>query len=336
MPLTKSVGNAHVDTRTGSWLALNADRAFKESDTFCHACQSKVSLSALLGHHVGIEAVAVVLNYQGDQLLGGGKRHLDMLRVRVPVRVGQGLLRYAVEARLDATGQRGESCRGAKCKMHRCPALSSIGICAIRQYCQRFRQRIALQGSGAQVHHRAACLFEVVASEAQGALYGAVSTLGAGCSQRVGSLQLQRDRRQSLRQSIVYLACQAVALLDCCQASSRARVIGGEARALYRQADLVANDVQQLQLFFLQLAPVLAGNVEDADRGVARVDRDAGVEAQTQSRGIAIALRVFQAAAAQHVDIRRRLHIAAQECIEADAGTAHAFRVVREIGWKSL
>ena len=151
MPLTKSVGNAHVDTRTGSWLALNADRAFKESGTFCHACQSKVSLSASLGHRVGIEAVAVVLNYQSDQLLGCSERHLDMLRVRVPVRVGQGLLRDAVEARLNATGQRGESCLGAKCKMH--GALSSIGIGAIRQYCQRLCQRIALQGSGAQVHH---------------------------------------------------------------------------------------------------------------------------------------------------------------------------------------
>ncbi len=60
------------------------------------------------------------------------------------------------------------------------------------------------------------------------------------------------------------------------------------------------------------------------------------MKTQAKRRWVAIALRVLQTAATQHVDIGCPFKITMQKGIQAKAETGHALRVIREIRGKSL
>ena len=96
---------------------------------------------------------------------------------------------------------------------------------------------------------------------------------------RVGGLELQCDGGEALCESIVNLACQAVTFLDGSQACSGLGMFCGEASTLDGKTNLVTDDVQQLQFFLREFAPVFTGHVQYTNRSIARVDRNAGVEA---------------------------------------------------------
>src|SRR5258706_4006336 len=113
-------------------------------------------------------------------------------------------------------------------------------------------------------------------------------------------------------------------------------MFGGKSSALDGKTNLVTDDVQQLQFFLREFAPVCTGHIQYTNGSIARVDRNASVEAQSQRGRILIALSIFQAAAAQDIYIGSALQVAGHKGIQAQAEAGHPLRMIREIRRKGL
>jgi hypothetical protein len=89
-----------------------------------------------------------------------------------------------------------------------------------------------------------------------------------------------------------------------------------------------------LQVLRRETPPVRAGDVHDAELLVLSVERDAGVVAEA----VGAVHESLEAAAREHVDVRRALEVSPLVGIEAVAvpRTVHAAGIVREGGWQVL
>jgi hypothetical protein len=124
----------------------------------------------------------------------------------------------------------------------------------------------------------------------------------------------------------VDLSRDAVALLDGADLGAAA----GEPGPLDGDAEQVPDGVQELQVFGRQAAPAGAREVHHAELLFPGVERDAGVVSQP----VRAVHEPGEAAASEHVDVRRPVEIALFVGVEAVtvARAVHAARVVREGG----
>ena len=140
---------------------------------------------------------------------------------------------------------------------------------------------------------------------------------------RQARFDVQRDRRESLRHGIVEITRDTGALV-------RPRMLDrllAEARALDGHADLIRDGRQQIQLLSRQPPPAAHREVHDAERPIARIERNARVASQAPGqRRLRRPHRRRQPAALDHVDVPRRQLPAAKE-LEAPARPAgHPYR----------
>jgi hypothetical protein len=128
----------------------------------------------------------------------------------------------------------------------------------------------------------------------------------------------------------VNLTRQPVALLGRAQPGAP----GKEPGSLDGDAQQIPDRVEQLQVFRREPSPVRAGNVHDAELFVLSVERDAGVVAEA----IGAVHQAIEAAAGEHVDVRRALEVTPFISIEAVAvaGSIHTAGIVRQSGRQVL
>jgi hypothetical protein len=128
----------------------------------------------------------------------------------------------------------------------------------------------------------------------------------------------------------VYLARQPVALL--CGAELGAP--GEEPGPLDGDAEQVPDGIEELQLLGGEAAPVRARYVHDAELLVPRIQRNARVVAEAAGA----VYQAAQAAASEHVDVRRALEVTLFVGVEAVAvaGPVHVAGVVRQGGRQVL
>ena len=144
-----------------------------------------------------------------------------------------------------------------------------------------------------------------------------------------GALDVEGDRRQPLGERIVDLTSDSGPLLGARQSRRVLRQPG----ALDGDANLVRDGRQEPQFLRRQLAPLGTRHIHDAERFVLKVERNAGVVAQTgRQRGRLAAKRRLQAAALDNVDVGGR-QLAVAKVVDAPAATttrhAHPFLEVR-------
>src|ERR687886_3054999 len=92
---------------------------------------------------------------------------------------------------------------------------------------------------------------------------------------------------------------------------------GEESGPLDGDAQQIPDRVEQLQVFRREPSPVRAGNVHDAELFVLSIERDAGVVAET----IGAVHQAIEAAAGEHVYVRRTLEVTPFIGVEAGAVT---------------
>src|SRR5437899_877931 len=102
-------------------------------------------------------------------------------------------------------------------------------------------------------------------------------------------------------------------------------MLGGELGALHGQAYLVADNMQQLQFFFLQLPPIFARHIQYSQWRCACIDRHAGMEAQAPRRRVMVTLGMLETATAKYIDVRSSFKAAFQKSIKAKTITGHTF-----------
>ena len=202
---------------------------------------------------------------------------------------------------------------------------------AARQRAERLVERLALERRAAQAADRAARLLEPFAGGAERAIERSARRIARIEAGEPG-LDVEGDGGELLRQRVVDVARDARALV-------RSRMLDrpiGQARPFDRDADLVGDGGEQVELLPGQPAPAAHGEVHDADRRVAGIDRHAGVPAQPpRERGLVRFHRGGEPRALEDVDVAR-FELAAAEQLEAPArATRHAHRLL-QIGRQAL
>src|SRR5437764_15301125 len=99
------------------------------------------------------------------------------------------------------------------------------------------------------------------------------------------------------------LACQTVAFLDGCEPCCGTCVLGGKLGTLDGQSNLVADNMQQLELVWPKFAPILACDVHHSQYCIACMYWHTSMKTQAQCAWIAVALSVLQPTAAQHIHV---------------------------------
>jgi hypothetical protein len=224
----------------------------------------------------------------------------------VPGYVREGLLTDAIQGRLDARRQRAAAVHGSVaggCARLRLPPLYE-GF-------EGLRERASFERGGPEVKHRAPGLLKVGAGEGERAAQRFVRLLRAGVQQDVSGLELQRGGGQALGQGVVDLARQPVSLLDYAEPGAP----GEEPGPFDGYAEQVADGVEKLEVFGTEAPPVRAGDVHYAELLVPCVERDAGVVAEA----VGAVHEPVEAAAGEHVDVRRALKVASFIGVEAVA-----------------
>ena len=137
---------------------------------------------------------------------------------------------------------------------------------------------------------------------------------------------VQRDRRESLRQRVMHIAGNPRSLV---RAGALDRLLA-EARPLDRDADLVRDRRQQIQLLPREPPPAAHREVHDAERTIGGIQRHARVTAQAvRQRRLPRFDRGRQPAALDDVDVPRRQLAAAKQLETPARAAGHAHRLLQ-------
>src|SRR5829696_4908716 len=196
----------HLGARAG--LALDRGRAAHLLGALAHADEAEVSAFApVVGG--GVEAAPVVFDFEPHLARAEVQAHRDGLRLRVADGVADGLLPDAQEVVLDLRRERAERAADRELRLH-----AALGRQPPRHLGERRRQVALVQRLGPQVPDVAARLGDAAADEGAGAVEVLARGVGRRGHRARDDLQLHGDAEYLLREVVVYLARDAVALLE--------------------------------------------------------------------------------------------------------------------------